>query len=153
MHQHDRGTVITCLLQQFLRLLDVGGQDSVGALQGGKGRVADEQRLARLDVVLVADGRHQEVFLVEGVPQRLANLGIVERFVQVVGAEHVLRLQHRRHDDLDIGVFLQRPKQVMARLLHHVEFALLQRIDRLLRVGNGTPLDAVHLGDLPAGQA
>ena len=38
----------------------------------------------------------------------------------------------------------------MAGLLDKVDFALLQRVDRLLRVGDGAPLDAVHLDDLAA---
>ena len=82
MHQHDRRAVVAGLLQQRLRLVEVGLEQPVHALLGGQRRAADEQRLAGLVVVGIADHRLQEVLLVEGVPQRLAHLRVVERLVQ-----------------------------------------------------------------------
>ena len=153
VHQHHRSAVVAGFLQQLLGLLGVGGEKPVHSLGGRKRCAADEQRLALLDVCLITDGRHQEVLLIEGVPERLANLRIVERLLDMVGTENVLRLQRRRDDDRDIGVLLQRAQQIVARLLDEIDFALGQRVDGLLRVGDRAPLDAIDLDDLAAGHA
>ena len=78
--------------------------------------------------------------------------GLSNGLCSVVGTEDVLRLQQRRYDDIDVRILLQGPEQIVAGLLDEVDFALGKRVDRLLRVGNGAPLDAIHLDDLAARQ-
>ena len=79
LHQHDRRAVVAGLLQQLLRLVEVGLEQPVHALVGRERRAADEQRLADLVVLRVADHRLEEVLLVEartttpGGPSELSN--------------------------------------------------------------------------------
>ncbi len=57
-----------------------------------------------------------------------------------------------RRDEVDAGIGLEQRQQVVARLLDDVELTGEQRIDGLLRIGDGAPFDAVDLHDLAAGK-
>ena len=124
----------------------------VHALVGRIGRAADEQRLADLVLVRIADHGLQEILLVEGVPERAAHGRIVERLVQMVEAKDVLAADRAQRHELDVLVGLEQAVQVEGRRLDEVDLAGKQRIDGLQMVGHGVPFDAVDLGDLAAGQ-
>src|SRR5262245_34775663 len=83
----------------------------------------------------------------------MADFRIVERLVQRVRPEDILQLRQRRNDNIYVRILLQGWKQVVAGRLDEVDLALRQRIDRLLRVGDGAPFDAIDLGDLAARKA
>ena len=57
-------------------------QHVLHAVVAGQRRAADEERLADLVVLRIADRGLEEVLLVEGDDHGVADLGIVERLVQ-----------------------------------------------------------------------
>ena len=113
---------------------------------------AHEHRLADLVVGRVADHGVEEVLLIEGVPERLADLRIVEGRVQVVGPEGVLVAERIPVDQLDVLVPLRERQQVVRGRFDVIDLAREQRVDRLLLIGNRKPLDAVDFHDLAAGK-
>ena len=124
----------------------------VHALVRRERRAADEQRLARLVILLVADGRLQEVLLVQCHDDRLAHLDVVERLGHRVEAERILVAERIPVDQLDVGILAQNRQQVVRRLLDEVDLAGDQRVDGGLLVGDLLPFDAVDLRHLAAGQ-
>ena len=153
MHEHDRRAVVARLLEELARLREVRLEQALHALVGGERGAADEHRLADLVVGRIADDRVEEVLLVERVPERLADLRIVERLVQVVRAEGVLVAERVPVDELDVRLALEQRQQIVRRRLDVVDLAGEQRIHRLLVVGDRQPFDAVDLDDLAAGKA
>ena len=153
MHQDDGGAVVAGFLEQRLRLLEVGLEQPLQALRGLERRSARIERLAHLVVLGVADDGLEEVLLVQGIEDGLADLGVVEGLVQHVVPEHVLQPQRVDVDQLDVRVLPQHREQVMGRRLDHVDLAGQERVDRRLMVGDRAPLHAVDLRDLAAGEA
>ena len=115
MHQQHRPTVIAALLEQLLGLGEVAVEFVLETLGAGIGRVAHEQRLAGLVELRIADHTVEEILLVEGVEQRLAHLGIVERREELVEAEDVLVAPAVEVDQLDVGISLHDLEQVVLR--------------------------------------
>ena len=85
-------------------------------------------------VAELAQHGFQEVPLVEGVPERLPHLRVVEGLVQVVEARDVLQPQVAPLHELQVRVLLDGVEVVEAQRLDDVDLALLQRVDLGLRV-------------------
>ena len=153
VQQHDRRAVVVGFLQQLARLGEVRFEQALHPLLGRERIAAHEHGLADLVVLRIADRRLEEVLLIEGVEQRLADLRIVERLLQVIGPEGVLQPERIVVDQLDVRVALEQRQQVDRRLLVIVDLAGEQRIERLLLIGDREPLHAVELDHLAARQS
>src|SRR5438445_8404363 len=103
VHQHDRRAVVARFLQQRPGLFEVRLQQPLEALGARQRRAAREERLADLVVGRIADDRLEEVLLVEGVEDGLADLGVVEGLVQRVAAERELVAEWVDVDELDVA--------------------------------------------------
>ena len=153
LQQHDRRAVIAGLLQDLLRLIEARFEDPFGAGRILERGAAAEHGLADLVVARIADDGLQEVLLVERDHGGTAVADVVERRLFPVESQDVGRAKLVGNDDLDVLVLLDDRQQVVRGLLDHVDLALLQGVDRGLRVGDRDPFDPIDLGHLAAGQA
>ena len=153
MHEHDGRAVVARLLQQLLGLLEVGVEPAVQALLGEEGRAAGEIGVADLVVFGIAHHRFEEILLVEGIKQGLANLGIVERLGGPVRTEGELVAEHIPIEEFDIAIADRQRQEVMRRRLNEVDFARKQRVDGLLVVRDRAPFHAIDVRHLATGEA
>ena len=113
VHQHEGRAVVASLSQKLAGLGEIGPQEILHTCGGLQWAAAGIEGLADLVVRRLTDHGLEEVLLVEGIEDSLADLGIVERLVQRVKAERVLVSQGVDVDELDVGVFLQHGQEVV----------------------------------------
>src|SRR5262249_10542824 len=123
VQQRDRRAVVARFLDERARLGEVRLEQPVHAFRRLEGRTAHEERLAHLVVLRVADRRLEKILLVERVPERLADLDVVERRMEDVEAERVFKPQRVCGHELDVRVFLEYRQQIVRRRLDEVDLA------------------------------
>ena len=152
VHQNHRPAVVSRLLQQLLGLVEILLHERIGPGIRAVWPVAHEEGRARLPEALDAVGSAQVSLLIHHPHQGLACLLVVERRVQVIGAQPRLGAEQVGDLDADTGAAFQDGHEVGRRELPVIHLALLQS-----GVGGGgvrqiQPLDALNVHALAAGR-
>ena len=152
VHQHDGSPVVASLLQQLLRLVEVLLRQRVRVGVGAVRAVAHEEGRARLPETLGTVSGTQVSLLIHHPQQRLARLLVVERRVQMIGAQPRLGAEQVSDFDLDARGPFQHRYEVRRRKLPVIHLPLLQGGVGGGGVGQIDPLDALHVHALAAGR-
>src|ERR1043166_3193893 len=102
MEEDDRRPVVAAFLEKVVCLLKIRTEKAIHAVVGREPCPAGENRFAHLVIFGIAYCGAEKILLVERMPQRLQDLRVVKRFMQMVGAEGELVAESVPVDDLHV---------------------------------------------------